>query len=113
MLSSYVLIVDIVASNPTIDEEQFRVQVEPCLAHLTALKGAFDRSPCTTNYYPPDAQSLIPDNEFWSTRSVVMISLGKKRAEYLVQLYDAIAQLITLELTDFEVRSEVKKLEFS
>jgi len=113
MLSSYVLIVDIVGSNPTIDEEQFRAQVEPCLAHLTALKGAFDRSPCTINYYPPDAQSLIPDSEFWSARGIVMISLGKKRAEYLVELYGSIIQLIMLELTDFDVCSEVRKLEFS
>ena len=113
MLPAHVLIVDIVAPNPTIDEAQFRARAEPCLTYLSALKGAFDRFPCTTSYYPPDAQKSVPDNEVWSVRGIVMISVGKERAKYLLQLYDALIQLIIFELPDFEIRSEVKKLEFS
>ncbi|HCY81884.1 MAG TPA: hypothetical protein DHV22_09945 [Xanthomarina gelatinilytica] len=113
MLPSYILVVDIVAPSPTISEEQFRSQVEPCLSHLSALKGAFDRSPCTITYYPPGVHNENPDNEVWSVRGLVMISVGKARAEYLNHLYKAMMRLITLELPDFEVHCEASKFEFS
>lgn len=112
MLPGYVLIVDII-SNPTINEEQFRAQVQPCLNHLSALKGAFDRTTCKISFRPPDVQSSIPDNQVWSVRAVVMISVGAKRGECLIQLYDSIMTLLMYELSDFLVKGEVKKLEFS
>lgn len=107
MLHAYVLTVDITALDATIDEATFRELCTPCLSHLDSLKGAFDRKPSSITYYRP---SDIHDNyEFWSVRAVVMISIGKVRSEYLIQLYQAIVRLIELELPDFGVRAEVSR----
>lgn len=111
MLPAYTLVVDITANDSTISEERFRELIAPSLIHLDALKGAFDRKPSTITYYPPDGQH--GRSECWSARGVVLISLGKARAEYLIQLYQAIVRLIMLELPDFEVRGEVTKYEFA
>lgn len=111
MLPAYILTVDITAKNITIDEELFHETVAPSLAHLDALKGAFDRTPSTQMYYPPYDQDSR--SEWWSARGVVMVSLGKDRSEYLVQLYQAIVHLIELELPDFEVQAEIGKFQFS
>ena len=111
MLPTYGLCIDIVAKDVTIDEEQFRLLLAPCQNHLDALKGAFDRKPSTLTYYPPDVQS--GNSEWWSARAMVLISLGKDRAEFLIQLYQSIAHLIVLELPDFEVQVEISKFQFS
>lgn len=105
------LIVDITATNSAISEELFRELISPSLTHLDALKGAFDRTPSTITYYPPHEQH--GKSEYWSARGIVLISLGKARAEYLIQLYEAIVHLIMLELPDFEVQGMVEKYEFA
>lgn len=110
MLPSYTMLIDIVAVDSTISEEQFRAQVGPSLAHLDGLKGAFDRSPCTVVYYHPREQSEIP---FWSARAVVSISLGKQRAHYLIQLYQSIADLIMMELPDLGIEVNIQEFRFS
>lgn len=111
MLPEYILTIDVIAPNSTIDEKPFRELLAPCLSLLDSLKGAFDRRPSTIVYYPPGAQYDIPD--CWSARGIVMISLGKDRAECLVELYRAIARLIALELPECEVRWKVDKSQFS
>lgn len=111
MLPAYVLTVDIIAKDITIDEMQFRELIAPSLNHLDALKGAFDRKPSTLTYYPPfDPRGK---SESWSVRGVVMISLGRERAQYLCQLCLAIVRLIELELPDCEVQGQVDKFQFS
>ena len=110
MLPQYNLIVDISTNDCTISEEQFREQVAPSLAHLDGLKGAFDRSPSTIAYFPPGEQN---DSLGWSARGVVMISLGKQRAVYLLQLYKSISDLIIFELPDLTVNVEINKFSFS
>lgn len=110
MLPSYNLVIDIETADTTISEEQFREQVAHGLKHLDALKGAFDRSPCTVSYYPPSVQY---DRPSWSVRAVIMISVGKKRAEYLLQLYEAMIRLTTLELPHLIVRAEIAVFDFS
>jgi hypothetical protein len=43
-----------------------------------------------------------------------MISVGKERAGYLVQLYDAIVRPVRLELPpDFEIRADSSQFQFS
>ena len=111
MLPAYLLKIEITAKNITIDEERFRELLAPSLNHLDALMGAFDRKPSTQVFYPPYTQD--DNSEWWSARGVVMISLGKNRAEYLIQLYQAIVHLIELELPDFEVQAEISKFQFS
>jgi hypothetical protein len=108
MLSAYILTIDITSDDPSIDEHKFRNQVAPSLIHLDYLKGAFDRTPSTIIYYPPDPQ----DYRFcWSVRGIVMISLGKQRAEFLNQLYQSISRLIILELPHLKVTSEISKFQ--
>lgn len=109
MLLGYILIVDVFAKDITIDEKQFRERVDPSLAHLHALKGAFDRKPSTLTYYPPSAAS--GKSESWSARGVVMVSLGKDRALYLNLLYQSILHLIELELPDYEVQGRIEKVQ--
>ncbi len=110
MLPSYLLSVEITATSPAISQEQFREKVAPSLAHLDALKGAFDRSPCIVNY----CQAYdIYDRSLPSVRAVVMISVGKKRAEFLLELYQSIAKLIELELSHLQVATQTSKLELS
>lgn len=111
MLPAYNLTIDITASSATIDGEQFATLLAPCQAHLSALQGAFSRKPCTLTYYPPDVQ--LGSSARWSARGAVMISLGKDRAEFLLQLYESIAQLITLQLPDCEVEVQISKFQFS
>jgi len=112
MLPAYLLTIDIIASTSTIDEKQFHEIVDPCLSHLDRLKRAFDRIPCKKSYSPPFGENDKSDDR-WSVRGVVMISTGKTRGEYLLELYQSIAHLIMLELPDFEVKASINKLDFS
>ena len=111
MLPVYNLVVDITTMDTTIEEEEFRELISPCLTYLDALKGAFDRKPCAVVFFPPENQDECPKG--WSVRCVLMISVGKKRAEYLMQLYQAIVYLIGFELPDLEVRAESSQFQFS
>lgn len=109
MLPAYTLTVDITANSPSFSEKEFQDIIAPCLVHLHALKGAFDKKPASVTYYPP----LEDSSKGWSARCVLMISVGKQRAEYLLQLYEAIVYLIDFELPDFEIEAESSIFEFS
>ncbi len=111
MVPVYNLVIDITAVNIIIDEKEFREIVSPCLTYLHALKGAFDKKNCSVVFFPPDGQN--ESSRYWSVRCISMISVGKDRGEHLMQLYQAIVRLITLELPDFEIQAEVSKLNFS
>lgn len=109
MLPLYTLRVHITDENNSMSEDTFREQVAPYLIHLHALKGAFDRKPCTVEYYPPSAEH----NRFgWSLQGIVMISVGRQRGESLNLLYQAIVDLITLELPHLHVEAELGKFQF-
>lgn len=111
MLPAYLLTVDISTEDNSIDEEQFRKSCALCLTYLEALKGAFDNRPCAVVFSPPAHQD--GKSKGWSVRCALQISLGKKRAEYLMLLYDAIVNLIAFELPDYEVRHKVEVIRFS
>ena len=113
MVPAYVFVIDISTPKNEISFEKFREQVEPCLNYLVVLKGAFDSKPCTITYYPQDAQSETLDTELWSVRCVVMISIGKQRAQNLICLYEAIYNLILFELPLFDIKAQTDKFEFS
>lgn len=110
MVPVYTLIIDIAQNSNPIDEAKFRERIAPCQAYLDALKGAFDRKPCTLKYYPPDVQNGVSG---WSVRAIVLISVGAKRAEYLIQLYHTIARLVALDLPEFDVQYHIDDLHFS
>lgn len=108
MLPIYVMCVDI-SERECSDQEKFQEQVAPCLGYLDALRGAFGSKPYAEKYYPPSESE-----KGWSVRYVLMISVGKKRAEYLLKLYQAIARLIEVELPpELDVRVEISGFEFS
>lgn len=114
MLPGYILIIDIVDLNPNSTESQFREQVASTLDCLDALKGAFDQSPCKKEFYQHTFESEEYEEGCWSVRAVVMISLGKQRAAYLVELYKSIAHLIMQNLPKhFDVKASVDKFPFS
>ena len=95
MLSAYVLIADFSVIDADIDEEQFQELISSSLSYLNALQGSFDRKSCIVIHYPPSQR-----NEFgyWGCVCLVTISIGKQRAENLLQLYRAVANLIEHEL---------------
>lgn len=113
MLPAYTLIINITSKDKAISGTKFQEQVSPCLGYLDALKGAFSRVPCSTTYYAPFQQGY--NSEFWAVSALVMISLGKNRAEYLMDLYKSIVKLIVHELpaSDFEVQAEISQMNFS
>lgn len=111
MLPAYNLVVTITA-NENLSETLFRDQVGPSLAYLSALKGALGQGPCSIKYYPPGVQNRIPDAEYWSVEVIVLISLGKQRAEHLMQLYKAIVRLICFELPQFQIQAETNIVRF-
>ncbi|MGC1471506.1 MAG: hypothetical protein WA775_02845 [Psychroserpens sp.] len=74
------------------------------------MKGSFDRSPSTKTFHQPDASN---GNDWWEVIGVVMISVGKDRGEYLLNLYDSISQLISLQLPHLEIEFETNILSFS
>jgi hypothetical protein len=105
MLPAYNLVIDITAME-NLSEKQFREQVASSLAYLEALKGSLRSDPCRIEYYPPEVLRDVRGNEFWSVRVIVLISLGKKRGESLLDLYKAIVRLIEFELPQFEIEAE-------
>lgn len=111
MLPMFVLTIDVFAKDITISEKLFREQVAPSLCHLDSLKGSFDRSPSKIIYYPSREPHDEPQG--WSARGIVIISVGKIRAGYLIQLYEAIQRLIELELPEHEVRGKISVFEQS
>lgn len=113
MLPGYILVIDIVDLNANSTESQFREQVASTLDCLDALKGAFDRSPCKKDFY-----QYVLNEEYeagcWSVRAIVLISIGKQRATYLVELYKSIAHLIMQDLPKhFDVKASVNKFPVS
>ncbi|MCL2651147.1 MAG: hypothetical protein FWD60_09025 [Candidatus Azobacteroides sp.] len=111
MVPAYLLCVDITANDAITCETEFRESLAPCVAYLDSLKGAFEKQPCSVSFYPPDPQS--ENSKQWSARCIVMISVGRERGEYLLELYQAIVNLIIFELPDFEIQAEASKLNFS
>lgn len=114
MLPGYILIIDIVDLNPNNTEEQFRSDVAFVLNCLDALKGAFDRSPSTKNFYQYTSENEEYENGCWSVRGMVLISLGKERAKYLIELYKSVSDLIMRALPpNFEVKCYIEKFQSS
>lgn len=113
MLPAYILVVDISTYDKSITEAEFRELVDPSLLHLDALKGAFNQTPCKRTYYPPGTISSDDLDNGWSVKGVVIVSLGKKRSEYLKQLYKSIAYLIRYELPQFAVDISIDEMQFS
>lgn len=103
MVPAYMFTIDVIASSE-MDEATFHERIDPSLSYLHALQGSFDRKPSTLTYYPPSEQE--GGCKYWSARGIVLISVGKERAEYLKGLYEAIFRLISLLLPDFEVHAE-------
>lgn len=109
MLPVYLFTVEIIATDE-MDEAQFHEHIDPSLSHLHSLQGSFDRKQSTLAYYPPSEQ--LDGCNRWSARGVVLISVGKERAEHLKQLFEAIYHLIGFELPDFDLRAKGEELKF-
>lgn len=108
MLPAYVLNITIISKEINISEEQFRELTASSLNVLHSLNGAFDKKPCAYKYHHPY------NSKGWSLRCALMISVGKDRGKYLLELYKNIANLIGYELPDFvEIQAEVEVLKFS
>ena len=107
----YVLLkMDILAENPEITEEAFHEAVDPCLNRLRHLKGSFDRNTDITTALRRSAQD--GGHEHYVMRVVLGISVGMARAEHLLQVYDAYANLIVFELPEYKVQAAGEILKF-
>lgn len=107
----YVLFrMDILAENPELTEEAFLEAVAPCLNRLQDLKGSFDRN---TNITTVLRRSVQDDgHEHYVMRVTLGISVGMARAEHLLQVYDAYAELIAFELPEYKVQAAAEILKF-
>ena len=107
----YVLLkMDILAENPEITEEAFHEAVDPCLNRLRHLKGSFDRNTDITTALRRSVQD--GGHEHYVMRVVLGISVGMARAEHLLQVYDAYANLIAFELPEYKVQAAGEILKF-
>lgn len=107
MVPAYSLVIDISATGLFISEKEFRDLVSDSLGYLDALKGAFDKKPSSVTFYQDE------NSKYWSLRYALMISVGRERAQHLLNLYGAIVRLIAFELPDCDVVGESNKIEFS
>lgn len=107
----YVLFtIDITTENTEITEEAFREAVAPCLSRLRDLKGSFDRNTDITTALRRLAQD--DGHEHYVMRVILGISVGMARAEHLLQVYDAYAELIAFELPEYKVQAAGEILKF-
>ena len=107
----YVLFtMDMIAIDPQLTEEAFREVIAPCLNRLQDLKGSFDRNTDITTALRRSAQD--GGHEHYVMRVVLGISVGMARAEHLLQVYDAYANLIAFELPEYKVQAAGEILKF-
>lgn len=107
----YVLFtMDIIAVDPELTEEAFREVIAPCLNRLQDLKGSFDRNTDITTVLRRSAQD--DGHEHFVMRVVLGISVGMARAEHLLKVYDAYAELIAFELPECKVQAAGEILKF-
>ena len=107
----YVLFtMDIIAEDPELTEEAFREAIAPCLNRLRDLKGSFDRNTDITTVLRRSAQD--DGHGHFVMRVVLGISVGMVRAEHLLKVYDAYAELIAFELPDCKVQAAGEILKF-
>lgn len=114
MVPMYILSIDIYATGmDMMTKEVFERDINQLSPALHALSGVFGRESTELVFYPPyTADESTPNYEWWSARFVVIVSVGKKRAESLIVLYQAIVRLIELELPGYEVRYAVDGWKF-
>ena len=106
MVSAYMFSIGIISHDTAMSEDLFRQQVAPYPAHLDAMMGAFERKPCMKTYHRPNQN----DNR-WSMNATVTISVGKKRAPYLLKLYESLFRLIELEAhPSLELRASIHEI---
>lgn len=113
MVSTYILTIDIYAKGLDVSKEEFETDINQSKPVLVALSSAFGRESTDLTFYPPyAADESTPNYEWWSARFVVLVSVGKKRAESLIILYQAISRLLMHELPDYEVGYTVDEWKF-
>jgi hypothetical protein len=111
MVPAFTLTIDIEANESITSEKEFRERLFQSVVWLDALSGSFGKKPCSVSFYPPNPEN--ENSEPWCARCVLLISVGRERGENLLELYDAMVNLIMFELPEFEVRAETAKLNFS
>ena len=108
MLKMYLLSVTVADDEGILDENSFKNMVAPRLQCLHHLKGAFDKRDTAIVFHKPQEDVC----KGWYAKGSVAISIGKQRAEYLLKLYEDIAQFISLKLPDLTVAARTEVLGF-
>lgn len=110
MVPTVLLTIDIVPLDQTMDEKVLLELIDPCLNHLRALKGSFDRN---TDIQLSVGQYAQEDgSEKQTARVVLLISVGMHRALHLRQVFEAYHTLLRYELPDCLVNAHSEILEF-
>lgn len=110
MIPLVLLIIDIVPLDQSMDEKELLLSIEPCLNRLKALKGSFDRR---TDIMPSVCQREQEDgSEKLTARVALAISVGKERAQHLLEVFDAYTTLLRYELPGYLVNSRQEILKF-
>ena len=108
MVPLYTFVVDIIAPDYIISEEQFQVAIDEHLIYLHSFPVAYGRSQYTEGYYPPSADNGISGDELWAYRCVLSLSVGK-----ITSIFEALLKLLSYELPNFQINAEADQWNFS
>jgi hypothetical protein len=110
MVPEVLLTIDIVPLDQTMDEKTLLELIAPCLNHLKALKGSFDRNidiQLSVDQFAQEDGSVKR-----TARFVVLISVGMQRAQHLQKVIEAYCLLFRYELPTCLVNAHSEILKF-
>lgn len=83
-----------------VSEREFRELTAYSLSCLEALARAFGRKQSfSVSYYPPNSAAWNPKG--WSSRCVLLLSVGKNRVDPLLALFDIVINQIETDLPPY------------
>ena len=105
-----ILTIDMAPLDQSMDEKELLSVIDPCLNRLRALKGSFDRR--TDIVLSVGRHGQEDGSVKLSARVAIAISVGKYRAQHLLEVFDAYTVLLRFELPAFRVYGRQEIVQF-
>ncbi len=110
MLPAYTYVIDFI-SEEQISEKEFRQLVDQNLSDLEALSVLAGSKSYQTTYYPPNEPPYVSAGG--SLRFVAVVSIGKKRAEALSSVFQALVAMTEYQVPFLSVSASIDQFDFS
>ncbi|MDA3852836.1 MAG: hypothetical protein PF444_01130 [Bacteroidales bacterium] len=110
MLPAYPLVVDFIGLEQ-ISEKLFRQQISQCLSDIEALSVLAGSKSYQITYYQPG--ELPYESLGGSWRFVAVVSIGKKRAEALLKVFQALVDKTKYDLPQYSLEASFDRVDFS